>query len=207
MSRIDVVITNYQYGRYLKECVDCVLSQNVENLSILIIDNASTDNSQEVSRRLAANDARISLQLNKENLGHHASLNHGIEWTTGDYFMVLCSDDLLAPGCLMRAISVLDHNEDVAFVYGAEVLWREGEPLILDEPPESAFRVLDAPQFIKERSLPAETLISAGALLVRAEAQKRAGGFNSKLRFTDDLEMMLRLTLHGHAAQLSAIQG
>jgi len=140
MSRIDVLITNYQYGRYLKECVDSVLSQNVDNLSILIIDNASTDNSQEVSRRLAANDARISLQLNKENLGRHASLNRGIEWTTGDYFMVLCSDDLLAPGCLRRAISVLDHNEDVAFVYGAEVLWRDGEPLILDESPEYVFR-------------------------------------------------------------------
>src|SRR4051794_15159199 len=54
MASIDVVIPCYQYGRYLRDCVRSVLDQDVEQLRVLIIDNASTDGSAEIARQLAA---------------------------------------------------------------------------------------------------------------------------------------------------------
>jgi glycosyltransferase involved in cell wall biosynthesis len=59
MTSIDVAIPNYQYGRYLRECVESVLSQGVPELRVLIIDNASTDNSAEVAQQLAVDHARV----------------------------------------------------------------------------------------------------------------------------------------------------
>ena len=59
MPSIDVAIPNYQYARYLRQCVQSVLSQDVRDLSLLIIDNASTDDSVAIARQLASKDSRI----------------------------------------------------------------------------------------------------------------------------------------------------
>ena len=97
MSSVDIAIPCYQYGRYLRDCVASVLSQDIDDLRILIIDNASTDNSVAIARQLAAEDARVSLLARSQNLGPHASFNAGVDWAAARYFMVLCADDLLAP--------------------------------------------------------------------------------------------------------------
>ncbi len=60
---IDVVIPNFNYGRYLAACADSVLQQSGVDVRLLIIDNASTDNSREVANELAAGDARVELLL------------------------------------------------------------------------------------------------------------------------------------------------
>ena len=91
MKSVDVVIPNYNYGRYLRACVGSVLSQDVEKLRVLIVDNASTDDSPEVARELAAMDPRVELRLHETNLGPHASFNEGIDWAESDYFLILCS--------------------------------------------------------------------------------------------------------------------
>lgn len=56
MASVDVIIPNYEYGRFLRDCVTSVLRQNIEALRVLIIDNASTDDSVEVARALARED-------------------------------------------------------------------------------------------------------------------------------------------------------
>src|SRR5215469_5512002 len=103
MAILDIAIPNYQYGRYLSQCVDSVLGQGVEDIRILIIDNASTDDSVEVAERLKARDPRIQLEARPVNLGPHASFNRGIDWAESKYFLLLCSDDMIAPGSMRRA--------------------------------------------------------------------------------------------------------
>ena len=69
MSSVDIAIPCYQYGRYLRDCVASVLSQDIDDLRILIIDNASTDNSVAIARQLAEEDARVSLLARSQNSG------------------------------------------------------------------------------------------------------------------------------------------
>jgi len=104
LPTIDVVIPNFNYGRYLSLCANSVLGQTGVNVRLLIIDNASTDNSVEVAKGLAAGDSRVELLLRRKNLGPHASFNEGIDWAASDYFLILCSDDLLAGGALGRGV-------------------------------------------------------------------------------------------------------
>ncbi len=129
MANIDIVIPSYQYGRYLGECITSILTQGVEDLRILVIDNASTDDSVEVARQFAAKDPRIEVRAREKNLGFHASLNEGIDWASGEYFLIVCADDLMAPGSLRRALTVLDENRDVSFVYGKVYTWEGLQPL------------------------------------------------------------------------------
>jgi glycosyltransferase involved in cell wall biosynthesis len=91
MPIVDVLVPNYQYGRYLRECISSILDHGVSDLRILIIDNASTDDSVDIARQLAAKDSRIEVRARRQNLGFQASVNEGIDWATSEYFMVVCS--------------------------------------------------------------------------------------------------------------------
>ncbi len=86
MAIVDVAIPCFNYGRFLRKCVESVLSQDVEDLRVLVIDNASTDNSVEVARELARNDPRVEVIARSRNLGPHASYNEAIDWAEFELF-------------------------------------------------------------------------------------------------------------------------
>lgn len=132
MASVDIVVPCYQYGHFLRECVASVLTQEVSDLRVLIIDNASTDNTLEVARELAAEDNRVEVVAHRSNLGHLASFNEGIDWASASYFMVLCTDDLLAPSCLSRAVSIMEQHPEVVLTYG--VALAIGAKKLSDEP-------------------------------------------------------------------------
>src|SRR5690606_12815177 len=113
MASIDVAIPSYNYGRYLRDCAESVLAQEGVDLRVLIVDNASTDDSPRIAREIAASDRRVELCLRQHNLGPHASFNQGIDWAKADYFAILCADDLFPPGALAPAVTIMEQNPDV----------------------------------------------------------------------------------------------
>ena len=121
MTSVDVVVPCYQYGSFLRDCVGSIQRQDIDNLRILIIDNASSDDSAEVAKQLASEDRRIEVVVRKKNLGPNASYNEGIDWAVGDYMMIVDADDLVANGCIAPAVSFLEHRPEVAFAYGTEL--------------------------------------------------------------------------------------
>lgn len=209
MASIDVVVPCYQYGRFLRECVTSVLTQDVEDVRVLIIDNASTDDSVEVARQLAREDARVEVIVHERNLGPHASFNEGVDRATADYFMVLCADDLLVPGSLGRAMSIMEQHPEVSFAYGTDIYWDETtEPRPTAGHVDcAAWSIRSGSEFIKERCGNLERTIAQGMVLVRTSAQKAAGHYRPELRHADDFEMLLRLACFGSIAFTPAVQG
>ena len=118
MSGVDVLVPNYQYGHYLRGCVESILAQDLADIRVLIIDNASTDDSVEVAQQLAMEDSRVELVARRRNLGSHASFNEGIDWARSEYFMIMCADDRAAPGAFARAVGIMDRHPEVGLAYG-----------------------------------------------------------------------------------------
>jgi glycosyltransferase involved in cell wall biosynthesis len=208
MASIDVVIPCYQYGRYLRDCVRSVLDQDVEQLRVLIIDNASTDGSAEIARQLAAEDSRVSVVAHSVNRGPHASFNEGIDWATADYFLLLFADDLLVPGALSRAISIMEANPDISLTYGrAAALYGDAEVRALHIPPQkSDWRIMDGLAFIDRFCRTAVFHVPGSALVVRTSAQKQAGHYRPELPHSDDYDVWLRLACQGGVAETDAFQ-
>ena len=209
MPSIDVLVPCYQYGGFLRECVASVLSQDVDNLRILIIDNASTDDSVEVARRLAAEDARIEVVAHAKNVGATASYNEGLDWVSADYFALLDADDLLAPGCLQRAIACMEADPNVSFTYGIEAFrYPDGKFEIHPGHSESAqWVVTPGIDFIANICRTPRNYVGAPTVVRRTSAQKRVGHYRAELPYTDDLEMWLRLASVGGVASISRMQG
>ncbi|MFD1981400.1 glycosyltransferase family 2 protein [Mesorhizobium newzealandense] len=202
MTSIDLIIPCYNYAHYLPQCVDSALGQDVDGLRVLIIDNASTDKSVEVARRLAEKDSRIEVICHETNLGPHASFNEGIDRARADCFMILCADDILAPGSLRRGIEVLEHCPEAAIVLGAS-----SEPFVGDIPPElepqpEGWSLLRGHDYIEQCCRAAGQNSGAHAILIRTSVQKLAGHYRASLTHMDDLEMVMRLACIGSVARL-----
>jgi len=206
MSRIDIVVPCYNYGRFLRRCVESVAEQAHREWRVLIIDDASTDDTSAVAAELAGRDQRVSFRRHAANHGHISTYNEGIDWAQGEYMLLLDADDFLLPGALDRAIAVLDFDSAIGLAWGPAIDYRAGDPL-----PDAAARagkiaaeVLDATAFIC--TLAASNCVPQSAAVVRTSVQKRLGGYLRELPHTGDLEMWVRFALHSKVAQIKATQ-
>jgi glycosyltransferase involved in cell wall biosynthesis len=209
MESIDVVVPSYQYGHLLNECITSVLTQGIAELRVLVIDNASSDNSVEVARQLAAQDSRVEVVARRTNLGPHASFNEGIDWARGDYFLVLCADDLLVPGALRRAIFLMEQQPDVHLAYGAVLSVRLTEPLpaLGNADGDGQWRILPGMELLEKFCSTGRNHIPGPTAVVRTSVQKRVGYYRKELTHTDDFEMWMRFACQGNVAETACAQG
>lgn len=107
---ISVIIPSYNQEQYLSDCIDSVLDQTVKPHEIIVVDDGSTDNSLEISRKYGAKIKVIS-QVNK---GLSSARNTGIMNATGDYVLPLDADDILLPNAIEKLQEVIgDTSADI----------------------------------------------------------------------------------------------
>jgi glycosyltransferase involved in cell wall biosynthesis len=204
---VDVAVPCYQYGRYLRDCVMSVLTQGYRDVRVLVIDNASTDNSLEVARQLAAEDRRVEVVAHRTNLGQHASYNEAVDWASSKYFILLSADDLMVPGCLARTVEIMEQHPDTSFAYGRVISLRPQQrmPIFDACAGRKSWRIISGEDFLGQLCRQTAYLPpGTSALVVRTATQKLVGYYRAELPHTDDLEMCLRLALLGPVAQTKA---
>lgn len=111
MSKVSIVIPNYNKGLFLLETIQSVQANTYADWEIILIDDGSTDKSVELAQSLAQKDTRINIHLQK-NQGGGAARNKGIALATGEYLLFLDSDDLLSEKCLENRVSLAKKNSD-----------------------------------------------------------------------------------------------
>lgn len=112
---ISVIIPIYNKEKYLRKCLDSVTKQTYKNLEIILINDASKDNSLKICKEYAMNDKRIKLLTNKRNKGVSYSRNKGLEIATGDYISFIDADDKIEKSMYELLISDIVRS-DVDFV-------------------------------------------------------------------------------------------
>jgi glycosyltransferase involved in cell wall biosynthesis len=201
MPSIDVVIPCYGYGRYLRECVRSVLTQPVEGLRVLIIDDASPDDTPAIATALAAQDWRVSYRRHAANAGHIATYIEGIAWVRAETMLLLSADDYLLPGALPRALGLMDRQPAIGLCFGAaRALFDDGSTrhiAVAGGRGEGHSRVLDAAEFVHlcERA-GAANIVPTPTAVVRSSLLQRLGGYRADLPHTADFELWLRLAAH-----------
>ena len=200
MSSVDVVVPCYNYSRFLRECVTSILAQTGPPVRVLILDDASHDETPEVASSLMEEDSRVFYRRHHENIGHIKTYNEGIEWVTANYYLLLSADDYLLPGALQRSASLLDDNQNVAFVFGNVIETNQtGERYQIrpfpDTPETQERRIIKGSDFI--HAFRANNVVPTTTALIRTELQKLCGGYRTDLPHAGDWEMWLRLSARG----------
>lgn len=94
--KFSIIIPVYNVAPYLRECLDSVLSQTIEDFEVLAVDDGSTDGSGQIVDEYAVKDQRITV-LHKGNSGVSSARNAGIDLAKGDYLCFVDGDDIVSP--------------------------------------------------------------------------------------------------------------
>ena len=134
---VTVIVSLYNYRRYIIECLESVKPQTIGELDLIVADDCSTDDSAEIAHRwLIENGGRFSKYLlirHKVNSGPSATRNTAFARSRTKYVFVLDADNLLYPRCLERLVSALD-NCDASFAYSYIERFGEASSLLNTRP-------------------------------------------------------------------------
>jgi hypothetical protein len=202
MSTVSVIIPCYNYGRFLDQCVQSVLTQDGVDVHVLVIDDASTDGSKHDAAGLRKRDQRVDVVFHERNMGHIATYNEGLEWAHGEYLLLLSADDYLTPGALTRAVAVMDAYPNVGLVYGRAA--SDGDESSKASKPHG--RVVHGHDWIAERCRQMNNVVPTPTAVVRTSLQHRVGGYRADSPYAGDLEMWLRLAAYADVAELQTNQ-
>lgn len=112
---ISVIIPVYKVEKYLPQCLESVIGQTYRNLEIILVDDASPDNSLEICLHYQKQDKRIRVIKKERNAGVSSARNTGIEACTGQYIYFLDSDDFIETDMLMNMHRAMaENNADLA---------------------------------------------------------------------------------------------
>ena len=130
--RATCIITNYNYGAYLPQAVDSVLSQTTPFDEIIIVDDASTDNSSVILSELSKRIDRLKIVRQKDNVGQLAAFEAGIMQSSGDIVFFLDADDVYSSDYLGTALAVYQKSPQCDFLFcGYESFCSTSAPKIL----------------------------------------------------------------------------
>jgi GT2 family glycosyltransferase len=204
MRTVDVIIPCYNYARYLHDCVHSVFAQTEVMVRVLVIDDASADDTAQVGQELAASDNRVEFRRHTSNKGHIATYNEGINWTSADYMLILSADDYLLPGALSRAVRIMEEHPEVGFVFGKALETNGQDTPKVATVNEGHWQVLTGREFIERTG--SRNVVSTPTAVIRTELQKRAGGYRAELPHSGDMEMWLRLAAHSSVGIVKSLQ-
>ncbi|MEO1060911.1 MAG: glycosyltransferase [Actinomycetota bacterium] len=121
--RVSLGLPVFDGEDYLEETIASIEAQTMGDFELIICDNASTDRTEEICRKLAARDPRVQYHRNERNLGAAPNYNRTFELATAPYFKWVAYDDLLEPTFLQACVDELDAaDDDVVLVYPRTVL-------------------------------------------------------------------------------------
>lgn len=185
MQKVSVVIPNYNYGRYLRQAIQSALDQTLKPHEIIVVDDGSTDNSQEVL--LSFGDAIVS--ISQENAGVAAARNKGAEIATGDLLAFLDADDYWHPEKLEKQVQKFSSDPEIGFVHCG-----------LTNVDESGSRLDDhlvgEEGWVADQLLRFQPVVIANTIVVKRELLMKVGRYdtNRDLHPSEDWDLCYRLS-------------
>lgn len=192
---VSVVVPCYNLGSFLPACVDSVKQQTMPDWEMIIVNDASTDNSAEVADTLAATDDRIRVIHQPRNHHVSAARNTAIKNSTGKYILPLDADDRLPADALELLRTTLDQDRSIDIAAGKLVLFNEGDygSGRLGEWPNNADYDLQIQGYNR---LPYSSMY-------RRKVWERVGGYRERIRNgVEDADFWTRALSFGHRATI-----
>ena len=135
MPLISIIVPVYNTEKYLPKCLDSILNQNNENIEIIVVNDCSPNNCNEIVNDYIKRYDNIKLIENKNNLGLYNTRLVGIKEAKGKYVMHVDSDDYILPNSLNELIDII--NEDDYDIIAFNCLIEDDKGNIYESPPQN----------------------------------------------------------------------
>jgi teichuronic acid biosynthesis glycosyltransferase TuaG len=202
---VSVIIPAFNTGSLIKETVRSAINQSIKNIEILIIDDASTDDTPELIRQLEDQDSRVrSIRLERNSNLPAVPRNVGLREARAKYVALLDHDDLWQSQKLERQLQVMQMYPNTGLIHSA-LLPLTGRVTLKS--------FLNLPNISNQRSdyesLRKYNQIICSSVLLRTDVALDAGGFDERpeLRAVEDFHLWLRISKEHDIRYISEIQG
>ncbi len=111
---VSIITPSYNQGRFIRETIESVLSQDYDNIEYIVVDGLSTDDSLDIIKEYEGQLTYIS----EKDHGQSDAINKGFKMAHGDIVAWLNSDDVYEPHCISRAVEEFQKNDKLGLVYG-----------------------------------------------------------------------------------------
>lgn len=183
-KKISIILPVYNGEKYLDEALTSIIEQTYTNFELIIIDDCSTDYTEEIAKKFMQNDSRVHFVKNVVNLKLPRTLNVGFSRATGDYLTWTSDDNKYKPSALERMVQYLNVHNDVDMVY-TDYTEINTEGKITGE------RQLDEPDIIGFKN-------TIGAcFLYRREVAEAVGEYDPGLFLAEDYDYWIRISKVG----------
>jgi GT2 family glycosyltransferase len=199
-DRVTVVIPAYNLDAYLADAIQSVLLQQYDGpVSIIVLDDGSTDGSLEVARKLAATEDCIRIET-QPNQGRAKTRNRLLELAESDVVAWLDGDDIASPGWLADQVAFLDEHPDCVAVSGqGYCMTATGQAIGPVNHP------LDGDSIDRQHLSGEANAFFQSCVTVRKSAVHKAGGYDERYPCAEDYDLWLRLAEVGQLANVPAI--
>ena len=126
---VSVIVPCYNYAHFLGEALDSVLAQTYCDWECIIINDGSTDKTEEVALKYCEKDKRFKY-FYKENGGHSSARNFGIKHSSGKYILPLDADDKISENLLVKSVEEIEKNHEIKIVTSYAQLFGDTEKVI-----------------------------------------------------------------------------
>ena len=183
---VSVVTATYNMARYLGETLDSILCQDYSDLEILVVDDGSTDETQEILQNYES-EPRVKI-IHQSNSGQTIAKNRGIRESTGEFIAFCDADDCWRSDKLSCQIPRFSDSEGIGVVFSdVSYMDENGEPKNIKPMSKKGGRITAA--LLVDNFIPFPTAV------VRGEILDERGGFNEDLSMSIDYDLWLWISL------------
>lgn len=176
-TKVTVAIPTYNRVELLNESLKSVLAQDYPEFQVIVLDNASTDNTGSVIRSYA--DSRITYLRHETNIGLFRNWNRALEINDSPYLSILQDDDIMLPGFIQESVLVLDRHPQAALSFTqARFIDIDGTPLHLQEGGNGAAGLIDGLDYLHRIVAGDNWVIHVSSAMMRASALAAVGPFD-----------------------------
>ena len=178
---VSVIIPTYNYGKYLRQCIESALKQTYPKVEVIVVDDGSTDATSDI---VADYNVKYIFQSNQ---GTSAAMNNGIRLSKGEFFLTLSgSDDMLGKQYVSKAMKEILSDNRIGLVYTGVANFGDRNGVVMPRKLYHRFSILVG-----------GWVGIIGCALTRREAFESVEGFDSSLPAYEDLDLVPRLCLKG----------
>jgi glycosyltransferase involved in cell wall biosynthesis len=188
---VSVVISTYNRLEFLKEAVASVEAQDFKNWELLIVDDASKDETWTWLTALKKHNNNIRIFRQSQNYERSVARNRGLFEARGEFIMFLDDDDRLRPEALVKLVKPLKQNNKLIAAVGARWRFKEGVYGCKIEHPNIPIERIIWPDLLTG------WVAVSGQSLYRTKILKKIDGYNPKLNRAEDRELWLRVARFG----------
>lgn len=190
---VTVVVPAYNHEGYIEECVNSILGQDYPAIELFVINDGSTDGTNDKMAAICKKYPGRIKYINKENEGLITSLNIALNEGTGKYYCELASDDSWVEGSLKKRVEFLESNKEYDAVFGDICYVIDGEKTAQRLVTHVKYGGYDSKIHDVKHLLEVKRMIVFPTGLFKREALLELGGFDTDFRFFEDIAMRYKL--------------